>query len=114
MTALAVDAPFKWVDNLLSQHALDEARSDAHGAGRRITYDALRRIALIRVLHAELGTSVARAVTLSAELLAQPQGKKGVVHLALDLASLRRDIDRRLAEALESAPTPRRGRPPVR
>jgi hypothetical protein len=117
VTSLAIGAPLKWTDNLLAHHALPEVRSRTRGVARGVSWAGVVRIALIRALHLELGCGVREAVALSESLLRAPGGQ--VTHgawlsLAVDRSSLDRELQARLAEALESAPRPRRGRPPRR
>jgi hypothetical protein len=72
------------------------------------------RIALIRALHLELGCGLREAVELSDRLLRASNGTVSLgerLTLAVDREALERDVQRRLTEALESAPRPRRGRP---
>jgi hypothetical protein len=117
IASLAIDAPHKWTDNLLSQHTIPNVLSTRRGITRRITHPALLRIALIRHLHTQLGVSVADAVRLAAQLLdSRPAGLHTSGHLTLtfDLEELERRLSQRLADVLESAPAIRRGRPPDR
>lgn len=117
ITALAIRAPHKWTDNLLSQHSIADVGSAHRGVARRISHVALLRIALIRQLHVQLGISVADAVHLAALLLhSEPPGvhASGQLTLTVDIAELQRTLDEQLAQALESAPVPRRGRPPAK
>jgi hypothetical protein len=114
VAALAVDAPLKWTDNLIAQHDIPDVRSTARGVPRGVSWIGLVRIALIRELHLALGCGGRDAVALSARLL---DARDGVVTvgrsttLGFDRRVLEVDLQRRLAEALESAPRPRRGRP---
>lgn len=115
VASLAIDAPTKWTDNLLSQHTIPNVLSAHRGIARRITHQALVRIALVRQLHVRLGVSVADAVRLAEFLLdSRPIGVhvSGQLTLTVDLEELERQLDNRLADALESAPAIRRGRPP--
>jgi hypothetical protein len=117
MTALAIDAPHKWVDNVLSQHIVPGVVAARRGVARRISHDALLRLALVRELHLELGLGVRDALGMAATLLTSDSS--GVHHgrhlsVACDRNSLERDLEARLRDVLESAPTPRRGRPPRR
>ena len=117
VTSLAVGAPVKWTDNLVTHHALPEVRSRARGVARGVSWAGVVRIGLIRTLHLELGCSVQNAVTLSESLLATSHGSVtlgGRLSLSLDRVALERELQHRLADALESAPRPRRGRPPRR
>jgi hypothetical protein len=75
------------------------------------------QLALARDLHVEIGLSVRDALRLAAELLVA-DGRavhvSGHVRVTFDRVGLERALDARLRDALESAPTPRRGRPPGR
>ena len=115
ITSLAIEAPAKWTDNLISQHELPDVISQRRGVARRISYPALVRLALIRQIHIGLGVGVGDAVRVAARLL-DPDGtgaySSGPLHLTFDRPSLEGTLQARLADVLESAPTPRRGRPP--
>lgn len=115
IAALAIDAPAKWADNLLSQHTLPDVISARRGVARRISYPALVRLALIRQLHSRLGLGVGDAIRVASKLLdSEGTGvhESGQLRLTFDRPGLERTLDARLAEVLESAPAPRRGRPP--
>ena len=117
IASLAIDAPVKWTDNVLSQHSLTEVVSGRRGVARRISYSALVRLALIRQLHAQLGLGVGDSVRLSGELLESGGNSvhlSGHLQLTFDRSGLERSLDIRLSEVLESAPAPSRGRPPTR
>jgi hypothetical protein len=75
------------------------------------------QIALIRELHIQLGCGVREAVALAGELLTAPDGTLavgGLLTLGFERGGFERALHARLADALESAPRPRRGRPPRR
>ncbi|MEO8336568.1 MAG: hypothetical protein ABI664_16425 [bacterium] len=117
VASLAINAAIKWTDNLISQHTIPDVVSARRGVARRISYRGLVRIALIRKLHTLLGTSVADGVRIAALLLdsdAHGVHESGHLTLIVDLEALERELDQRLANALESAPALRRGRPPRR
>jgi len=117
ITSLAIDAPLKWTDNLLSQYAIPDVRARTRGVARGITWTAMIHIALIRELHIALGCGVREAVRLAADLLGSPAGAIAVsdrLTLRIERESFERALHMRLADALESAPRPRRGRPPFR
>ena len=114
VVALAIDAPRKWIDNLLSQHQLAEVLSIRQGVARRVSYSALVRLGVIRQLHVELGIGVGDAVRIAARILDSGTSRGlevGQLKLTLDVDALRQTLDHRLAIAIESAPSPRRGRP---
>jgi hypothetical protein len=118
IASLAVQAPVKWTDNLLSQHPIPEVTRRERGVSRGITWNALVRIALIRELHQGLGCGVREAVSLAARLMEAPaltvDGTGGALTLGFERSALERVLQSRLSEAIESAPRPRRGRPPDR
>ena len=115
VASLAIDAPIKWTDNLLCQHRLPGVVSERRGVARRISYLGLVRLALIRQLHVQLALGVGDAVRVADRLF--DSGGTGVyasgqLRLSVDRPALERALDLRLTEVLESAPAPRRGRPP--
>ncbi len=113
MTALAINAPAKWIDNAVSQNTADGVMSVKRGVPRRVSRAGLLLLALARELHVELGLGVADALAKAASLLEAYENKLQLGHLSVsvDVEALQRDIGRRAADALESAPVPRRGRP---
>lgn len=117
VASLTVDAPAKWTDNLLAHHDIPEVRSQSRGVARGVSWAGLVRIAVIRALHVGLGCGVREAVALADVALESRDGEVSLgpwLTLAVDRAAIERELHRRLADALESAPRPRRGRPPGR
>ncbi len=116
VAALALAAPAKWIDNLLSQHEVGDVVHARRGVARKISHSALVHLALTRELHELLGMGVRDALQLARELLTSTATEVPTGHLriALDRSALERTLDLRLREVLESAPAPRRGRPPRR
>jgi hypothetical protein len=114
VVSLAIGAPAKWTDNLIAHHDIPDVRSRARGVARGVAWAAVVRIAVIRELHIALGCGVREAVALSDALLREPVSQVSVGRwstLGLDRRALEHDVQLRLAEVLESAPQPRRGRP---
>ena len=114
VSSLAIDAPHKWLDNLLSHFHVPEVGAERRGVARRIPHSALLLLALTRELHLGLGMGVRDALALAAELLAADDGtvsRRGQLRVSFDRPALERRLSERLHDALESAPTPRRGRP---
>jgi len=114
IAGLAIRAPVKWIDNLLSQHEVVEVPRARRGVARKISHTALVHLALTRELHASLGLGVREALQLSQELLANTKEAgvpTGHLRISVDRETLERTLDARLREVLESAPSPRRGRP---
>lgn len=114
IVSLAIDAPIKWTDNLIAHHTIQDVRSRARGVTRGVAWIGLVRIALIRQLHLELGCGVREAVALADLLLREPTGTSSLgpwLSLRWERPAFEQELQRRLAEGLESAPHPRRGRP---
>ena len=117
VSALTVGAPIKWTDNLLAHHDVEGVLSKSRGVARGVSWAGLVRIALIRELHQTLGCGVREAVALAAGIAGSPTSSVALgrwTTLSIDRAALERELQRRLVEVLESAPRPRRGRPPRR
>ncbi|MDB4887765.1 MAG: hypothetical protein JWN79_3203 [Gemmatimonadetes bacterium] len=117
VASLAVGAPPKWTDNVLSHHAVPGVVMHERGVTRKIPHAALLHLAVARTLHADLGLGVREALALAGELLRDDSATVhagGHLRVTLDRPALERDLALRLRDALESAPTPRRGRPPRR
>jgi hypothetical protein len=111
--ALALDVPTKWIDNILSHHAVPGVVQQRQGVARKLSVDGLIVLSLITVLIQELGTPVLRAVGI-AEVLLRNEGRyespRGFT-LILDLSTFRTSLLEHLEYAVEMAPLPRRGRP---
>lgn len=117
IASLAIDAPRKWTDNTLSQNHFTGVVSASRGVPRRIGYPALLRLAVVREFHMQLGIGVADALAIAERALAPGADgvhSSGMLLVRVDLVALERRLQQRLSEALESAPSPRRGRPPGR
>lgn len=117
LASLAIDAPIRWTDNLISNHSIAGVTARQRGVTRHITHRALLILATVRELHVVLGMGVRDAVQLADALLAGDAGtvpSGGHLCVTLDQRSLEFDVERRLRAALESAPSIRRGRPPGR
>lgn len=115
IASLVIDAPTKWTDNILSQHTVPDVVSVTKGVARRISHAGLLRLAVTRELHATVGLSVANALSAAGRLLEPANAGViaiGHVSVSIDLSALENRVQERLVQALESAPRPRRGRPP--
>jgi hypothetical protein len=114
VSSLAIGVPHKWLDNLLSHLPVPGVSSERRGVARRIPHHALLQLALTHELHVQLGLGVRDALTLAADLLTADDAtvsRGGQLRVSFDRPALERTLDERLRDALESAPTPRRGRP---
>lgn len=118
VAALACDAPTRWVDNCLTAGCIGSVVPAGRGRSRRIPHAAVLQLAATRILQESVGASVREASALAARLLDSEDGRVpiggqgGPIVLTLDRAALGRLVDDRLRLALETAPAPRRGRPP--
>ena len=116
VAALAIDASHKWVDNLLSHFTVPHVASNRRGVARRIPHSVLLQLAVTRELNTGLAIGVRDALALATELLASDSNgvsRGGHLRVTYDRDALERTLSRRLHDALESAPAPRRGRPPI-
>lgn len=118
--ALAIDAPAKWLDNLLSHNALPGVTGGRQGVQRHISYDGLLAIAVTRLLLVDLGLPTRRAAVLAVQAVQRRGEHKMDIHtaggltIALPLEEIEARLRERLFEAAESVPRIRRGRPPGR
>ena len=91
IASLAIEAPQKWTDNVVSQHDIPDVVTVRRGVARRIPHSALVRLALARDLHATLGLGVGDAVRIAGELLDSTGG--GVLAIGhLRLTEETRDV----------------------
>lgn len=115
--AVALEIQPKWLDNLLSQHALPGVQSHDRGIERRITDDGVLAIELVRMLSTDLMVPIRRAVEV---VRALPDGAtvniriNEVLRLSIDIVTVQRRLRARLLSALEEMAVIRRGRPPRR
>src|SRR5690348_15313538 len=117
IAAFVADADPKWVDNLLSRFDVPGVEAAKQGIARRISISGIQHIALVRRLTIDLSIAADLAVALARKFLATDADRlqlSAMLSLDLDLARFRREIDQRLAQAVESILPPRRGRPPAR
>lgn len=118
VAAIVLDAPVKWVDNVLSHHELPGVVRAERGVARRIDDAGLLALALCRLLSGELGVPLARAVVLAAGAVTARESSAGHIavspglslHLALDAIEHR--LRSRIPDAIEAVAHVRRGRPP--
>lgn len=111
--AVTLQVSPKWLDNVLSHHAVPGVASARQGVARRLTQQAILNLDIAIRLYGVLSVPIARALELSRQLLHASSGfevGQGIT-LTMALDSLAADVTERLAYAVEIAPTPRRGRP---
>jgi hypothetical protein len=113
--ALALGTTVKWLDNVLSHNRVRGVAQERQGVSRRLTIEGLLVLGLAVLLIQELGVPTQKAIAL-AEDLAQSEGRHTArqgLSLGLDLPSFRARLLEMLESAVEVAPVPRRGRPPI-
>lgn len=112
--ALALDVTAKWIDNVLSHHTVRGVAQERQGVSRKVSLEGLLQLALAIILIEDLEIATSSALSLANTLtdsggsLKTPAG----ITIDLDLAAIRARLETRLAQAVEIAPVPRRGRPP--
>lgn len=113
--ALALGTSVKWLDNTLSHNRVPCVSQQRQGIARRLTVEGLLVLGLAVLLTQELGLPTRKAIAL-AEGLANNEGRylaQQGLNLALDLTSFRAGMLEKLENAVEIAPVPKRGRPPL-
>jgi hypothetical protein len=112
--AVTLRMPAKWIDNVLSHHSVPGIVRTRQGVSRRLTPQAILSLEIAIRLIDGLSTPVARALELSAKGIREngeiPAGKG--VTVRFDVEAIQAELSERLANAVEIAPLPRRGRPP--
>jgi hypothetical protein len=111
-SASALGVSPKWLDNLLSHHHIAGVVGGRQGIRRRISPDAVLRIAVAMELARELGSPLHRALGIAEEMVeAGRVGRANGFELRLDIARIADELNARLAEATEAVTPRRRGRP---
>jgi hypothetical protein len=113
--ALALGTSIKWLDNVLSHNRVLGVAQERQGVSRRLSVEGLLVLALAVLLIQELGLSTPKAIALAEDLAkngGRYEGRQGL-KLDVDLPSFRARLLERLENAVEIAPVPTRGRPPL-
>ena len=116
MVALTLDVSLKWVDNLLTRTVLQGVSKARQGIERRITDDGVLAIEICRLLCFDLGIPISRAAEIAnaAVDIGSPHFdyvSSGGLSLRISLDTMRARLRSRLADAIQSLPRTRRGRP---
>jgi hypothetical protein len=114
--AVALRVGAKWVDNTLSHYRIPGVRQSRQGIARRLTAESVLVLEIALRLTRTLGIPLHAALEISTLLVndsTSTYSADGCV-LRVDVDEIRLATERRLAEAVEFAPAPRRGRPPAR
>ena len=119
VVALSLGVSIKWIDNLLAHTDVPGVMRTRQGVQRRINDDGLLAIELVRRLSDDLGVPLARAAELIRSAFENrspdlPLTTASGITLLFPIADIAHELQRRVADALESAPQIRRGRPPSR
>ncbi len=117
IAAYVADADRKWVDNLLPHSDVPGVDAAKQGVARPIRASGVHHIALIRQLTLALSLSTDQAVSLATDLLRTDSHEvelTKILSIHIDRGRFRREIDARLADAVESIVPARRGRPPAK
>lgn len=112
---LALDAPAKWVDNVLAHHNVPGVERGRRGRSRQVPPRALLVLAVARELVQELQLPIGAAVGLATSLCREEANQERQITpdiaLRVDLAAIDRRLQRRLVEAVDVVAARRRGRP---
>lgn len=116
-TAVALEIPRKWIDNTLSHFTVPGVTQSKQGVARRLNPRAVLTLAISLRLIRDLGLPLQAALDFGNRLaeIGGPEARLTIaadISLQMNVLALARDIDSRLAHAVEVAPIPRRGRPP--
>jgi len=116
--AVALSVKGKWIDNVLSHHRVPGVVQSRQGVSRRLTSEAVAVLAIALLLSRSLDITAPRALEIAGDLVRSggPSPRydlAGKGELLLNLADIEADLADRLAQAVESAPIPRRGRPRI-
>jgi len=114
IAAAAIGIPKRNLDNFLRRQFGDLVPRGAQGRERKIPHSIVEQVAVSMILVRDLGCSPAKAVTLAAALI--ENADTGITigtltALRFDLRRLRLVLDQTLADAVETTPPSRRGRP---
>jgi hypothetical protein len=117
-SAVTLGVSAKWLDNVLSHHSIPGVHHTRQGVRRLIPPSALIQLEIALLLGRTLAVPLSVAIPLAIQLH-QTGGRIDTSGLSpltitLDLAQLSSAVDRRLADAIESTPNPKRGRPRIK
>ena len=110
-------ADARWVDNLISRFVVSGVDGSGRGSARRLTLAAVREIALIRTLSADLGIPLTSAVPIAQRILASDGAEVSVgpwLRIGFNRTEFLERVDELIADGVEVMTPTRRGRPPMR
>jgi hypothetical protein len=112
--SVALRTPAKWVDNILSHHQLPGVTQSKQGVARRLTHQAILILEVALRVNRSIEIPMGRSLELAEKLIRagrSPLELSGKLWLSIDVPAVQADLAERLAQAVEIAPVPRRGRP---
>jgi len=115
--AVALGVPPKWLDNLLSHNEITGLQNNAQGVSRRLSVETIAFLMLTRELIGRMGLAAPTALAVARRLIDAPEGDLSLspwLRMTFQPSALHAEVLTRLRRAVETAPTPRRGRPPKR
>ncbi len=110
----------KWLDNVLTRFPVRGVIQSRQGVSRRLAPQAVVTLHLANELVRSTGMPLRQALGIAERVEAnEGKGKEGhssielfaAAYLSVDLTATTTEISRRLAEAVEITPVPKRGRP---
>jgi len=115
-TAVTLDVPAKWVDNVLSHHHVPGVARRRQGVTRKLSYQAVLTLEVALRLVRTLSVPLPRSIELATVLISDPKSRQSPggssgLSLSIDIESIEAHVVKLLAHAVEVAPSPRRGRP---
>ena len=114
ITALTIGVSTKWVDNVLSHHAIPGVVSERQGVERSVSDLGIRTLELIRIATQELGASIPRSDEIATAVAAYPDAcfrTESGAELRFPIEAIERRLRDRLMDAIEATPRLKRGRP---
>ena len=105
----------KWLDNALSHHKIPGVPQPRQGVSRSLHASSILLLELAVILGRSLGAPLSLALIIAEQISAHrgtPLQLESGIALSVDIAGIEHDLAGRLADAVEAAPVPRRGRPP--
>ena len=109
--AVALHVNPKWVDNVLSHHIVRGVTQSRQGIARSLTEEAVSVLEIALRLSKAFGIPIGQGLEIAQSLIVDGECRDDSCALTVDASAIRRHVAARLADAVEYAPIPRRGRP---
>jgi hypothetical protein len=113
--AVALRVNPKWVDNVLSHHTVRGVTQSRQGIARSLTEEAVSVLEIALRLSKAFGIPIPHGLEIGQSFITDgttsPEYAGDGCVLSVDASAIRRHVAARLADAVEYAPIPRRGRP---